>query len=375
MHIFCAGGLGEHGRNCFLASGERIRFVVDCGVMNGAAANEAFPRLAPGRIAALDCVFLTHSHADHVGALGWLYEHGFHGPVFLSRPTLEQVTRTAEIPREPVVLEDLAPPLTDVEIPPGLRLRWGRSGHCAGAVWLRIEAEGRSLLFSGDYVEETLVYACDPLRGVNADVALLDCAYGPLDYPAEDCRALLKERTGELLAAGRSVAFPVPRHGRGLELAALFQRAGLGPIHADAALLREFRELDQLGRFWAKPAALPDVNALRELSAPAGGTHWPEQRHPGIAGIFLLADPQLGREQNRNFCADILTRGGAVLLTGHCDKDSYSAELLTLGLAEQRRYPAHQGVAQMKKLCANNAFSHVLPVHSAQMTGPELLEL
>ncbi len=33
MKLMIAGGVGEHGRNCFLVQGETIRFLTDCGKM------------------------------------------------------------------------------------------------------------------------------------------------------------------------------------------------------------------------------------------------------------------------------------------------------------------------------------------------------
>lgn len=74
MEPTIAGGVGEHGRNCFLVQGETIRFLVDCGKMADTP-EDSYPRLTREQIGGLDAVFLTHSHADHTGALPWLYEN------------------------------------------------------------------------------------------------------------------------------------------------------------------------------------------------------------------------------------------------------------------------------------------------------------
>ena len=37
MRVTFAGGVGEHGRNCFLVEGETLSFLVDCGIMAGGA--------------------------------------------------------------------------------------------------------------------------------------------------------------------------------------------------------------------------------------------------------------------------------------------------------------------------------------------------
>ena len=89
MKVTFAGGVGEHGRNCFLVEGESLSFLVDCGVMVGAA--QPYPHLAPEQIVPLDYIFLTHSHADHTGALPWFVGQGFHGVVVASQKT--RITR------------------------------------------------------------------------------------------------------------------------------------------------------------------------------------------------------------------------------------------------------------------------------------------
>ena len=33
MRVKFAGGVGEHGRSCFLVEGEALSFLVDCGLM------------------------------------------------------------------------------------------------------------------------------------------------------------------------------------------------------------------------------------------------------------------------------------------------------------------------------------------------------
>lgn len=55
---------------------------------------------------------------------------------------------------------------------------WGRSGHCSGSAWYAIAENGRSLFFSGDYYDCARVHARDPIEGLSADLAVLDCDYG-----------------------------------------------------------------------------------------------------------------------------------------------------------------------------------------------------
>lgn len=177
MEFLIAGGVGEHGRNCFFVKTERISFLVDCGKMAGAA--QPYPNLSPEQIQSLQYVFLTHSHADHTGALPWLLEQGFAGTIIASDETFGQL---------PFSLPDTRP-LRSFRPPEGLTLHWGRSGHCPGSVWYEFGLEGQTLLFSGDYTERSLVYETDPIRRTRAELAVIDCAYGVDPRSAEIGRA------------------------------------------------------------------------------------------------------------------------------------------------------------------------------------------
>ena len=166
MEVFLAGGVGEHGRNCFYVRGKELCFLVDCGKMAGS--KQPYPKLTPEQIRSLQYVFLTHSHADHTGALPWLIEQGFSGTVAASEETFDQL---------PFSLPNTVP-LRSFQLPMGLKLRWGRSGHCPGSVWYEFRLEKQTLLFSGDYTESSLLYPADPIRRVRAELAVVDCAYG-----------------------------------------------------------------------------------------------------------------------------------------------------------------------------------------------------
>lgn len=347
MEIFIAGGVGEHGRNCFYVQGETIRFLVDCGKMAGSA--QPYPNLTPERIRSLQYVFLTHSHADHTGALPWLLEQGFSGTVIASDETFGQL---------PFSLPDTRT-LRSFRPPEGLKLRWGRSGHCPGSVWYEFGLEGQTLLFSGDYTERSLVYETDPIRRTRAELAVIDCAYGADPRSAEVLRFDFLTRMAALLAAGKPVLLPVPKYGRGLEQLALLCRARpKAAVFGDAQFLYQLAWA-QTDRFWLAPNARDSLTRVQVQPL----TLVPE------SGVCFLSDPQLKSQEARELADAFLDAGGSLIMTGTPEHGSYSEALLQAGKMELLRYPVHQNETEYRTLLRENHFSRAIPYHTPDFSA------
>ena len=282
-------------------------------------------------------------------AFAWLYENGFQGVVIATGETLRQLPFAAQNPR---VLEKGCPAGNgDFQ---GLSIQWGRSGHCAGSVWYRFSENGKSIFFSGDYTEDALVYACDPIRKQRAGLAVLDCAYGRDDTPyAAACRRLLQE-TERLLAAHGLLLFPVPKYGRGLEILKLLSE-GLGDVsyYADALFLENLAAW-QAGGFWYRPST-----AVAPVRLYGG-----QKR-----GVIFVSDPQLRGAEARRAAGQALSQGGRAVMTGTLEKGSYSESLLQQGRMALLRYPVHLNHAQLKRLKAENDFARIVPYHSREFSA------
>ena len=348
MEFFVAGGVGEHGRNCFYVQGEKVRFLVDCGKMADTP-EDPYPRLAAEQISGLNAVFLTHSHADHTGALPWLYENGFCGTVIAAAETLSQLPFAMQKSR---ALQELCPngagQLQDLSV------RWGRSGHCAGSVWYRFTENGKSIFFSGDYTEDTQVYACDPIRNQYAYLAVLDCAYGLDETPYEAACDRLARETERLLSAHGLLLFPVPKYGRGLELLKRLSECLRGvSFSADALFLKNLSE-QRAGGFWYRPVSIDAA-----VSPCDGQTR----------GVVFVSDPQLRGEPARKIAEQVLARGGAAVMTGTLEKDSYSETLFRQGRMSLLRYPEHLNHPQFERLKRENRFVRAIPYPSKALSA------
>ena len=348
MEFFVAGGVGEHGRNCFYVQGEKVRFLVDCGKMADTP-EDPYPRLAAEQISGLNAVFLTHSHADHTGALPWLYENGFCGTVIAAAETLSQLPFAMQKRR---ALHELCPngagQLQDLSV------RWGRSGHCAGSVWYRFTENGKSIFFSGDYTEDTQVYACDPIRNQYAYLAVLDCAYGLDETPYDTVCDRLIQKTEELLSTHKLLLFPVPKYGRGLEILKLFSiRLADVSYFADALFLRNLAEQDT-GSFWYRAV---------KINAPVCPYDGQTQ------GIVFVSDPQLRGGAAQKIAEQVLSLGGRAVMTGTLERGFYSERLFQQGKMALLRYPVHLNHAQFERLKEQNDFQQTIPYHSKEFSA------
>ena len=349
MKVTFAGGVGEHGRNCFLVEGESLSFLVDCGVMAGAA--QPYPHLAPEQIVSLSYIFLTHSHADHTGALWWLVEQGFHGVVVASQKTLDQLKNLSAATQ---CLERFIQP-------DGLTLEWGRAGHCAGSVWYAFQLEGIRLLFSGDYTESSLVYGVDPIRGRVADLAVLDSAYGEEPRSPWQMGEDFLNAVEPYVSQKKAVLFPVPKYGRGQEMLLLLQeRWPQIPLYGDSHFQRQTAALAK-DETWVLPQAR---RALAAVQVRALGDYPPK------SGFCFVSDPQLRRCELAEM-GERFAHSGGIVLTGSVEQGSPAWKLMEEGKAQFARVPVHCTDQQRRELEAQNTFAQVVPYHTASWTHPQ----
>ncbi len=343
MELYIAGGCKEHGRNSFLIERDGASILVDCGIMQGES--KPYPKLSKEQIASIKYLFITHSHQDHVGALEWLTCNGFSGKEVLSNKTYNQMKVK---PQNPIYL---IKSVGDLTLEEELSVSWGQSGHCDGALWFLISWGEKKLFFSGDYCEDSEVYPCDLVRGISADMALLDCAYGYDEVGAAKSRnQVIDKIISYILLKKRSILLPVPKNGRGLEIMKSLIESGQIHVVVGKGLLKQFScKFPEL--YIANVARIHEWNSDIE-----GKKHY----------AYFVCDPQLKKEENRKRVAKILKGGGKIIFTGNLDKGSYSLELYQSGKARFERYYVHQNLEEAVRLKRKNKFKRVILTHSEE---------
>ncbi|WP_028999923.1 MBL fold metallo-hydrolase RNA specificity domain-containing protein [Azohydromonas australica] len=281
MKLSFLGAAGTVTGSKYLVEYRGRKLLVDCGLFQGwKALRELNWEPLPFQARDIDAVLLTHAHLDHSGALPLLVRQGFTGPV-LATPATADVCRlllpdSAHIqeedaafanrhhtsrhhPAEPLYTMDDAqralnhfeplPLHTRTEVLPGLTAELRRAGHILGASSLALEADGRTLLFSGDLgrPDDPLMRA--PESAPRADWIVIESTYGDRLHSQEDPMAALAEVITRTAARGGTVLVPAFAVGRAQLLLLMVHR------------LRQQGAIPELPVFLDSPMAI-DMTAL-----------------------------------------------------------------------------------------------------------------
>ncbi len=240
IRVTALGGFREVGRSCVLVTTNNSSALLDCGLSVSAHhLSKPYPYLeAPEfNIQKLDSVVISHAHLDHSGTVPFLYEYGYRGPVYCTRPTrdlmiLLQMDYMSVAQREgkksPYTskgIEEMIKHCVTLEwgqvtdIAPDLRLTLGNAGHLLGSAscHLNIGDGAYNLLYTGDlkYQNTKLFDKADAELYQRVEGVITESTYGdgtlpPYDHGEEKLRTLAKAA----LARGGRVLIPCFAVGR-----------------------------------------------------------------------------------------------------------------------------------------------------------------
>jgi len=232
LQIGFLGGAREVGRIGITVKSAKTQVVLDYGVMLD---NEpGFPMHVPPKD--VDALILTHSHLDHSGAIPIFYINDTK-PLYTNKLNLEL---TQLLVQDFIHLSSYYLPFEYLELKTMMRsnrhLDFGveetlgdmkfkllNAGHTPGSASVLIEAEGKRILYTGDFnTEESKLLSGATMDYGDLDAVIMESTYADSDHTE---RPLLEkqflEACTEVVEAGGTVLVPAFGVGRSQEMACI----------------------------------------------------------------------------------------------------------------------------------------------------------
>jgi metallo-beta-lactamase family protein len=189
--------------------------LLDCGLYQGPR-EEAFKRnRAFGfDVKSVHSVILSHAHIDHSGALPSLVKAGWTGPIYATPATadlaalmlldsasiqerdIQFINKREGTSKEPLYTTDDAKAASALiqtvpyhqvfQAAPNLNVSFHDAGHMLGSALVKIETEGKRIVFSGDLGRASLPILKSPELLEGADTVILESTYGNRVHPPEE---------------------------------------------------------------------------------------------------------------------------------------------------------------------------------------------
>ncbi|MDO8443633.1 MAG: MBL fold metallo-hydrolase [Candidatus Azambacteria bacterium] len=223
------------GANYLLEVGgekNKTKILIDCGMSQGSRMAEKenyenFPYV-PEEIQAL---LVTHAHIDHTGRIPKIYHDGFRGKIYGTPPTLDfaklLLLDSEHIIKYEAEKQGIKPlyAMEDVEgasglfekidyhkefeIGPDITAEFLDAGHILGSSIIRIKAEGKTIVFSGDLGNPPTPLLAPTEFVARADYVVIESAYG--DRLHEDRvrrKEILEETIEYTIGKGGTIMIP-----------------------------------------------------------------------------------------------------------------------------------------------------------------------
>ena len=284
----------------FLVEGAGKKFLVDCGMYQGAAAEE-LENSAPFmfNIDEIDFMLLTHAHIDHSGRIPKLYNEGYRNPIFATKATCDLCSimlpdsghiqemeiewknrkrmRKGEKPLPPLYtaedaaksLEIFKPVQYDqlIEIDENIHVRFNDAGHMLGSaiieVWIKEDGEQKKIVFTGDLGNNDIPLLDSPTMIETADYLVMESTYGGRLHNRNDDKAeLFLNIVAETLDNGGNVIIPSFAVGRTQEI--LYELNKLKEQKNDEEFLKKYDTLMKAPVYVDSPLAISATEVFKQ---------------------------------------------------------------------------------------------------------------
>ncbi len=284
----------------FLVEGAGKKFLIDCGMYQGQAADEVqneSPFLFD--VNEIDFMLLTHAHIDHSGRIPKLYNEGYRNPIFATKATCDLCSimlpdsghiqemeaewknkkrkRKGEKELPPMYtaedaarcLEVFVPIKYDelIEIDPLIHVRFNDAGHMLGSsiieIWVREDDKETKIVFTGDIGNNDIPLLSEPTMIESADFLVMESTYGNRLHIRNDEKAeeFLKI-VSETLDKGGTVVIPSFAVGRTQEI--LYELNNLKDTMHDEEFYREYETIMKAPVYVDSPLAISATEVFED---------------------------------------------------------------------------------------------------------------
>lgn len=284
----------------FLVEAAGKKFLVDCGMYQGAAEDE-WENSAPFAfdVNEIDFMLLTHAHIDHSGRIPKLYNDGFRGNIFATKATCDlcsimlpdsghiqemeiewknrKRTRKGLEPIPPLYTAEEALKCLDIFVPikydeiididENIHVRFNDAGHMLGSaiieVWADENGKRTKAVFTGDLGNNDIPLLSSPTMIDDADYLVMESTYGGRLHVRNDDKAkLFLSIVSETLDKGGTVVIPSFAVGRTQEI--LYEINMLKDVIYDEEFRKKYETLMRVPVYVDSPLAISATEIFRE---------------------------------------------------------------------------------------------------------------
>ncbi len=285
MQVGFLGGAREVGRIGIAVKSAKTQVVLDYGVMLDH--QPGFPMHVPPKD--INGVILTHSHLDHSGAI----------PIFYINDTMPLYTNKLNLELTQILIQDFIHLSSyylpfeylelktmmrsnkhldfGVEEPIGdMKVQLFNAGHTPGSAQVLIEAEGKRILYTGDFnMEDSKLLSGATMDYKDLDAIVIESTYANEDHtPRPELERRFVEAATDIVEKGGTVLVPAFGVGRAQEIACVLTSNHFEyPIVLDGMAREASRIIMNYKEFLRDPKMF--VNAMHSVDWVEG---WRDRR-------------------------------------------------------------------------------------------------